>query len=369
MKRLIGFLTILFAYGLIGFSGHLAAADSVSYTGKPITLRFSSHIPPNNQLFQSIMKPWLKMVNEESGGKIKIKLLLGGLLHGSKDGFKACAYNITDITHAYPSWHAGSFQLFHELYLPYAFPNAFVGSMVSEELYPKYLKGEYEKMGVYLANVHTTSPYNLLAKKPIQTLEDIKGMKIRSGGGISSDIIEALGAVPVFVTTAEIYNAFQRGIVDAVLLYDAGMVAFRLHEIGRYRIAINVGVMPTPYAMNRKKFDSMPPELKRILYRLMRKLSQLSAMGYTNADEWARNIMKRKGIKTIHLDKVEYQRWQSALQKIWETFIDEKESNGLPARALLGDMKQLVEKYSKMTSKQLMDRATTQPVSGIIDGM
>src|SRR5690606_32610959 len=126
---------------------------------------------------------WVDMVEDESNGKIKIQSYLGGTLHGARDGFKAAVNDITDFTAAYTMYQPGSFSLPHALDLPFAFPNSAVASKVAEELYPKYFKKEYEAMGVYLAQYAANGSYNLFTKKPIRTLADMKGMKIRAAGG------------------------------------------------------------------------------------------------------------------------------------------------------------------------------------------
>ena len=76
-----------------------------------------------------------------------------------------------------------------------------------EELYPEYIKAEYEKAGVKLAYWSVTNDYFLVAtRKPVKTLADLKGMKIRSGGGLHSDVLKAIGAVPVMMPTPRSMN-------------------------------------------------------------------------------------------------------------------------------------------------------------------
>jgi TRAP-type C4-dicarboxylate transport system substrate-binding protein len=289
------------------------------------------------------MAPWVRRLRETSNQKLDIKFYMGGVLNGPKDGFKACVSNIADIAHGYPQYAPGSFHLSHALELPFIFQNAYAASFVAESLYVKYFKSEYENMGVYLANYNATPPYNILSKKPIRTLEDVKGLKIRSAGGLATEIVKKLGGVPVFITTAEVYSAFQRGIVDAVLLHDVGILAYRLYEVGKYKTNLGLNLFGTPYCLNRKTFDSLPPDLKKVFYDNLRVLSQLSAKGYMRGDEYARTVMEKTGVETITLSADEFARWRSAVQPIWEEFIADNEARGLPARQLTKDLKILAE--------------------------
>lgn len=344
-------------------------ATEVTYTGPPITIRFSSHVPESHKVIQNAFLPWMKSLEKESKGKLLIKTYFSGALHGPRDGFKASVAGITDFTHGYPVWQPASFELNHAMDLPFAFPNAMVATMVGEQLYPRYFKKEYENMGVYLATYGTTSVRHLLTKKPIRKLEDLKGMKIRCAAGSQGDALKRLGAVPVFLTTADAYTGFQNGIVDGELLYDNGFVSFRLHEIGKYKTELSLAVAGTPYCLNRKTFDKLPADLKRIFYNSLRKFSQVAAIGYEEMDVEARNIMKKVGIQTITLPPQEMERWKAAVMPLWEDFVKTNESKGLPAGQLIKEMKGLTKKYAPWTAEQFLKEATEHPIPGIIDGM
>jgi TRAP-type C4-dicarboxylate transport system substrate-binding protein len=370
MKHVRGFAALTLCIGIIIFSAVVVmAVGGVTYTGPTITFRLSSHIPSTNKIFKDTMAPWVEHLSKTSNNKIKIKFYMGGVLNGPKDGFKACVANIADIAHGYPQYAPGSFRLCHALELPFAFPNAYVASLVAEELYVKYFKKEYENMGVYLASYNSTPVYNILSKKPIRRLEDVKGLKIRSAGGLAMDIVKKLGGVPVFIPTAEVYSAFQRGIVDAVLLHDVGILAYRLYEVGKYKTKVGLNLVGTPFCLNRKKFDRLPADLKRVFYNNLRLLSQFSAHGYMSGDEHARKVMKREGVEVITLSRDEFSRWKTAVKPIWDEFVSKNEAAGLPARRLIKDMMALNAKYENWTPKRIMERVKQQPARGIIDGM
>lgn len=345
------------------------AAEKFTYDGPVITLRLSHSAPATFPTIKSTLDPWTKMVEKESNGKIRVETYYGGVLHSAKDGFKAAVNDITDFTPAYTMYQAGSFQLHHVLGLPFAFPNAAVASRVSEELYPKYFKKEYEAMGVYLANYSVTGAYNLFTKEPVRTLEDLKGMKIRSSGGSGTTMIKMLGGAPVTTPAPEAYAAFQRGVVDGVAFYDTGAIGYRIHEIAKYVTVLNLNNSPLAYAFNRKTFDSHPPEVKRFMYRMLRKLNQMSGNGFDKHDVLSRKIIEDRGVKVIKPSPEELAKWKAAVEPMWEAFIQENEAKGLPARQLVKDLRALSLKYSSWTPEQLMQESIDNPVRGIIDGL
>ncbi|KRB70645.1 TRAP transporter substrate-binding protein [Noviherbaspirillum sp. Root189] len=358
-------VTTLVLPGTAGAQG----TEKFTYDGPVITVRLSHSAPATFPTIKSTLDPWVKMVEQESNGKIRVEKYYGGVLHSAKDGFKAAVNDITDFTPAYTMYQAGSFQLHHVLGLPFAFPNAAVASRVAEELYPKYFKKEYEAMGVYLANYSVTGAYNLFTRKPVRTLEDVKGMKIRASGGSGTTMVKALGAVPVSTPATESYAAFQRGMVDGVAFYDTGAIGYRVHEVSKYMTDLKLNNSPLAYAFNKKSFDSYPPEVKRFMYRMLRRLNQMSGNEFDRYDSLSRKTIEESGVKVIHPSPEELERWKKAVEPMWEDFIRENEAKGLPARQLVSDLRSLTRKYSTWTPEQLMQAAIDDPVKGIIDGM
>lgn len=346
-----------------------SANEKFTYDGPVITLRLSHSAPATFPTIKTTLDPWTEMVEKESNGKIRIEKYYGGVLHSAKDGFKAAVNDITDITPAYAIYQAGSFHLHHVLGLPFAFPNAAVASRVAEELYPKYFKKEYEAMGVYLANYSVTGAYNLFTKRPVRKIEDLKGMKVRSSGGSGTTMIKLLGGVPVTIPAPEAYAAFQRGVVDGVAFYDTGAVGYRIHEISKYETELNLNNSALAYAFNRKTFDGFPPEVKRYMYTMLRRLNQMSGNGFDDQDLVSRKVIEERGTQVIKPSAEELAAWKKAVEPMWEDFIAENEAKGLPARQLVADLRALTKKYEGWTQDQLLEYAKTNPVRGIMDGM
>lgn len=351
----------------VTFSAH--AQEKLNYDGPPITLRFSHFAPENHPMSKAVSTKWFEMIEKESGGKIKVKPYYSGTLHSAKDGFKATVNDITDVTPAYVNYQPGSFHLLHVLDLPFAFPSAAVAAKVAEDLYPKYFKKEYEGMGVVISNINANGSYNIFSKKPLLKLEDLKGLKVRSSGGESSDILKALGAVPVSVPVTDAYNAFQRGVVDGVALYNTGAVGYRVDELASDMTELGMNNPSNSWAFNKKTWDGLPPEVKRFMYRMQRRLSMMYGIEFDNQDIISRKKFEARGMKIHTLKPEELARWKKAVDPLWEKFITENEAAGRPARALVTDLRALVKKYEGWTPEQFMKDVEAHPAPGMVDGM
>ena len=291
------------------------------------------------------------------------------MLHGSLDGFKAIAGNVTDYTHAYATYQPGSFHLTHGLQMPFLFPNSGVAALVSEELYPKYLKGEYERMGVYLAHCNSATAYDILSRTPVRTPEDMRGLKVRSTGGIMAETLRQFDAIPVVLAAAEAYTAFQRGIVDAVALAAPDMAGYRLYEIGRYYLPIRLTHTVIQYCLNPRTFDSIKEDLRLSLYSLFRLVGQVANRNFYGGEglEIAVKTITSGGAEPINITANERQAWVDAVQPLEERFIAENEKLGLPAEAFIREAKARSARNIGWSDQELWDHVSDHPVPGVID--
>jgi len=329
-----------------------------------ITLRYTAHVPRSHGLYTEGFVPFSRMVEEETGGRLRLEPFMDKLLHGALDGFKATISGVTDYTHAYATYQPGSFRLLHALQLPFLFENPPVANLIAEELYPRHFKAEYERMGVYLAHCDTTSPYNIISRDPVRRLDDLSGVKIRVTGGLTADIFQTLGAVPVVMAAAEVYTAFQRGVLDAVALGAPDMAAYRLQEIGRYFTRVDVNVTVLQYCLNRRSFDALPSDLKENFYRLLRLRGQMTSQNYYAGPhaERALSTIEEAGVTMIELTATERARFRRAVAPLKERFIAET-----GAEDVVRDLERLAAEYATMSFAEIRERVERNPIQGIID--
>jgi len=343
-------------------------SSNISYAGDKTTFRFSAYYPGHYPVFKCGWSPWQEMVTNESNGNLVFKNYLNGVLHSAKHGFRALSSGVVDLTTAYPGYQPASFNLSMVNDLPFIFPSVecHIGPLIMENLYAKYFKKEYEKLGVYLGCWVNTSAYNLMSKKPVRSLEELQGMKVRSPSGMCSEFLTALGAVPVMMQSAETYTGLQSGVVDAVLYPDGSSVAYKLYEVAKYSTGLNIMHMGIPYGLNKKFFDSLDPEMQDFIYRKLRQASQMASHAYDIDDIEARKIMLENGVEIITLSDIEMAKIHKAVEPVYEAFIAKNEAKGLPVKELLADIKNLGEKYNKLSYEEAFKLVTENPVRDII---
>ena len=223
-------------------------------------------------------------------------------------------------------------------------------------------------MGVYLAHCDSTTAYDILSKTPIRTPADIRGLKVRSTGGLMAEILRQVDAIPVVLAAAETYTAFQRGIIDAVAVGAPDMAAYRLYETGSFYLPIRLTHTVIQYCLNPRTFDGLPADLRVPLYNLYRLRGQVAHQNYYGGDalDAAIETLTAGGVEVIEPTPEERRAWVDAVQPLEQRFIAENERLGLPAAAFVREARERAAVYDGWTDQEIWDHVSAHPVPGII---
>ena len=348
----------------------LAAAgmtSGIAQAQEPINMRLSFHESSSSDTWKKVFQVYADRVEELSEGRIRVSTYPDAVLHSVGDGFKAIAGDVTDVAPAYPVYFANSFNLMNVNELAGALPMSNVAAIrVANELYPDFYREEYERLGVYLSWFAVTPGYDILTTKPIESLADLKGMKIRASGGKITETVERLGAVPVTMTIADAYTAFQQGVVDGIILSTADMVTFKLHEVGKYNYRIGIVRVAIPAALNPKFYDALPDDLKQVIAQAGMEASANYAAMYDARTETALEEMEAVGIVITTPSEADLEDIRIALEPMWDAFLEEnKDLTDPSAQELVDRLRELNAKYAEMSDADIAALFESDPVQGM----
>lgn len=344
-----------------------AAEPQITYNGETFNLKFSHPSPPAS-LVPPVWRAGLSWQEKATNGKLIFKEYGAGSLHGAKDGFKAVRSHITDYATCYVAHEAQGFQFTKVFELPFVTPsNPLAGVRIVAELAPKYFKPEFEARGVYFGYMVLVGASDIMSRKPIRKLEDMKGLKIIAQG-FDPEAAKALGAVVVNIPYPDIYASFQQGIVDAVLWVDPGFVPYKIYELAKYHTTLNLSAQHIDTCINRETFDALPGDLKNTFYNFQQRMAYAVAKRVgVDFRSKAIEIYKQNGVEMITLPPQELERWKAAMKPVIDNWVDKYEAQGLPAKELLADIQKLTRKYNPMGGGDIFNLIVEKPVSGIID--
>ena len=172
-------LAVVFAVALVTFTSFVVAFYAHGQT-KPIELSYSSFFPATYALGQSATD-WAKEVEKRSNGRVKITLHHSGTLTGPTTCYEGVVNGISDIGQSVLSYTRGRFPLMEVLDLPGYPLSAQVTTKVCDEFYKKFKPKEFADTHVLYMHAHIPGTIATV-NKPIRSLEDLKGLKIRTTG-------------------------------------------------------------------------------------------------------------------------------------------------------------------------------------------
>jgi TRAP-type C4-dicarboxylate transport system substrate-binding protein len=339
MRRLTIFLIGIFATTLL-----FAALAPVPAAAEPVKLNYAN-FPPAPTFPCVQMERWKTEVEKRTNGKVLVNTYPGGTLLGAKSMMDGVIAGQADIGCLCMAYQPGRFVVTNAASLPLGIPNATVGSLVLWDLWDKYKPEEFAKVKVL--TMFTTAPTNIMSKVAVRTLADIQGLDLRASGG-AAKIIEAWGANPVGMPMPATVEALQKGVVKGLYSSLEVMKDFKFAETCKFVTLTDTVIYPFAVVMNMDKWNSLPQDVQKVLDDLRIEQAQWTGNYMDNhvktAVEWSQNT---QNVEFIQLTKAEKNNWDLKLQFLTTKWIADGSAKGMPAQAIVNDIKRLIQKHSK----------------------
>ena len=319
--------------------------DATDAPAKTVIKLSYANFPPASTFPCVQMERWKTEVEKRTNSKVLINTYPGGTLLGAKDMIEGVIAGQADIGCLCMAYQPGRFMVTNATSLPLGIPNAKVGSLVLHELYEKYTPEAFGKVKVL--TMFTTAPANIMSKKPIRTLEDIKGVDLRASGG-AAKILKAWGANQVGMPMSETPEALQKGVVEGLFSSLEVMKDFNYAEYCQYVTMTDTVIYPFAVVMNLDSYNKLPIDVKAVLNEL--NLEQAMWTGkymddhVTESMQWSK---ENNNVETITLSADEKQKWDALLAPMVDDWIAEAKAKGLDGKAIVNDMKASIKKHSK----------------------
>jgi TRAP-type transport system periplasmic protein len=300
-------------------------------------LKLHSFVPPTHVIWTDVITPWTQEVARLSNNKLTVRLFPAMQLGGKPpELYRQTVQGITDATFTLPGYTSNDFPMMGLTELPGTATSADDGTRKLWANFDKFLAGEFKDTKVLM--LWNSDSASLMSKnKPLRTLEDLKGLKIRTPSAAQSAQLTALGATPIDMPVTQIYNNLDRGVLDATMIPMSAALDFKLIEVAKYyTIDAPLGRSPFLVALNRSRYEKLPADLKKVIDDTTGlNLSLKGAATYDKKNNEA-IAAARKDREVISLSPQERQRWMAAFKPMIQQKADEGEKAGLPARGLVG---------------------------------
>lgn len=339
MKRFGWFMIGIFTATLL-----LAVMVPVPSVAETVKLNYAN-FPPAPTFPCVQMERWKTEVEKRTNGKVLVNTFPGGTLLGAKNMMDGVIAGQADIGCLSMAYQPGRFVVTNATSLPLGIPNATVGSLVLYDLYVKYQPKEFAKVKVL--TMFTTAPTNIMSKVPVRSLNDLKGLDLRASGG-AAKILATWGANPVGMPMPATVEALQKGVVKGLYSSLEVMKDFKFAETCKYVTVTDTVIYPFAVVMNMDKWNSLSKDVQKVMDDLRVEQAQWTGNYMDNhvktAIEWSK---KTQGVEFIQLTKEEKANWDAKLEFMTTKWVADTSTKGIPAQAIVDDLKSMIEKKSK----------------------
>ena len=317
---------------------------------QPIILKVHSFSGPQAPEAVHHMLPLIEKINKDSKGRLKLEfypsMQLGGkvsdLIQQMEDG-------VVDIVITIPGATPNRFPLLQATELPFVNAGTSAGQTpaVLEWIQKWLMTNEFK--GIKIIHIHTTDAAVLHTRaKPIKTMADLSGMKIRVPGRFVGEAVKVLGGTPVGVALPEVYESLQRGQLDGMTINWAIMTPYKLHEVTKFHMETPLYQNPIMSLMSQASYDRLPADLKKVIddnigvaysTGVAKKIDEITLP--------AKKAITDAGNTLYSLSPEELAKWRAAVAPVHKLWITEADKRGMPGQKMFDEFLALTAKHGR----------------------
>ena len=335
----------------------LAAALALSSAGtalaQTVTLKFHTFMSPQSNVWKDMHNGWMDKVEKDSGGRIKFErypaMKLGGtpfnLFDQAKDGVVDVVWTLVGNT-------PGRMPRTEVFELPFMMTNAEATSRAMWEYVQANAKDEFKDVQLIALHVHGPGVFHT-KDKPIKSVADLKGLKMRGPTRLTTNMLKSLGAVPVGLPLPQIPDAMSKGVIDGAVIPWEVVPSVKVNELAKFHSEFDPK-LPALYtttfvmAMNKAKYDALPADLKKVI-DANSGIETSAWLGKTQEgnDPRGRKTAEERNNTITRLTPADYEAFRKAADLVDDDWVKEMSGKGINGKQLLDTAKALIQKNTK----------------------
>lgn len=287
------------------------------------TLNFASPVGPRATINQQVFEPWIEKIVEDSDGALRIRAFYASPLGNYRNMYDRVNDGVVHMAFTTIAPIGGKFLRSDVASLPFEVENSLEGSVALWNLYENgVITDEFEDIKLLAVFMFPNSALHM-GEREVRTLEDFRGIKIRTAGKLQSDTLSLLGGSPVTTAIGDTYPGLERGVFDGAIMPWTGIAPFRLDEVTSYHMNAPLGSSVAMVFMNKRTYEKLSPAAKRAIDQ--NSGLPLSIWASTHNDEDAARIEARvrqqENQIVRDIDPEEAARWRETIQPVIDRWI------------------------------------------------
>lgn len=286
------------------------------------TMRLAENQPSNNPVTQS-MEMFSELVSEKSNGEMKIDVYHSAQLGQETENIEQVQMSLIDFSRVNSVTLAQTVREMEVFTLPYIFDDIEHKFKVLDGEVGDEVLASLENYGMVGLGYLEAGTRNFYTTKPVETIEDLKGLKIRvQPSEVPIKMTQAIGAVPTPMNYGEVYSALQTGVIDGA---ENDFVSY--HTSSHYEVAKNYildGHLAPPALLivSKAKFDAMSAEEQNILRESAKEAIKWQRKAMEDMQNESEKIVRESGVEVIEVNIKDF---QDAVESIYDDYPQHRE--------------------------------------------
>lgn len=314
------------------------------------TLKIHSFSGPQAPEAVHMVLPFIAAVEQQSGGRLKCEFYPSMQLGGkASDLVEQLEDGVVDIVVTIPGVTPGRFSGLEGMDMPFTNVGTSAGQTPALlDFADKYLL-ETEFRGIKILHMHATDAASLhLGGVQVDSMDKLKGLKIRAPGRYTGEAIKAWGGTPVGLALGETYEALERHQVDGMAINWAVMTPYKLQEVTKYHMETPLYQNPIMVLMAQASFDGLPEDLQKVIADNIGKAKSVEvAKAIDGLTETAKAEITAAGGVIYPLPEAEKAAWAEKVRPVYQIWIDEMTKAGRPGQQMFDDILALTAQYGR----------------------
>ena len=312
------------------------------------TLTYSSWVPPTHHL--TIWQAnWAAQVEKATGGRVKFQSLPKAPA-APPGTFDAVREGLVDLSYVTASYTPARHLLPLMAELPGMADTAEVNSVAFSRIHWKHFQKYGEYKGVHLLAVWTHGPGQMFTKRAVGGINDVKGLKIRTGGGIAEAVANAIGASAFVKPAPESYELLNSGVADGVFFPFESIASFKLDTVLQQATVFPGGMYSSAFGffMNEDKWQKLSKQDQEIINKYSFEYAARSnGQSWDAADQKGIEALKKANVKIAQADQAFVAEVRKRSQPIIDDWIKKAgEKYKFDARAVLEEFREEIKKVT-----------------------
>jgi TRAP-type transport system periplasmic protein len=326
------------------------AALALPAAAQEVTLKVHFFLPASSFANTLFIQPWCDKIAKESAGRMKCQsypsMQLGGtppqLFEQVKDG-------VADVVWTLPGYTAGRFPSVEAFELPFMMQSPEATSKALWDYVQLHGANEFKDVKPLAFHVHGDGVFHMTSK-PVRSMADLRGLKLRAPTRQTNKFIAMLGATPVSMPVPQVGDALSKGVIDGAVVPYEVVPSVKIQELVKFHSETDPA-QPAFYtstfifAMNRARYDSLPADLKKVIdANSGQALSGQIGKAFLQADAEGKKLTARNTTNVI--PAAELATWKQLGDRLAADWVKEMDGKGLPGARMLADAKALIAKHA-----------------------